>query len=206
MLALFGLISASIVAHQLAAFDDVGRIRSEDTFSDVDSFNEEISLIMLVAQIVSGVGLVVCWLLWFHRVRAVAERLAPGRLRYRPAMAVLGWFIPIANFWLPKQIADDVWHASSPPGRAGAMAPAGLLHTWWALWLVTLLTWPLFWLDWTEYLITESQEIGEETYRGYEYMPEVWAILAVHVLAVPVVIVTAWYVRRLSAMQAAKLG
>ncbi|MFB4266875.1 DUF4328 domain-containing protein [Nonomuraea sp. GTA35] len=206
MLALFGLISASIVAHQLAAFDDVGRMRPEDTFSDVDNFHEELSLIMLVAQIVSGVGLVVCWLLWFHRVRAVAERLAPGRLRYRPAMAVLGWFIPIANFWLPKQIADDVWHASSPPGRAGAMAPAGLLHTWWALWLVTLLTWPLFWLDWTEYLITESQEIGEETYRGYEYMPEVWAILAVHVLAVPVAIVTAWYVRRLSAMQAAKLG
>ncbi|MGW3344703.1 protein kinase domain-containing protein [Nonomuraea rubra] len=206
MLALFGLISMGVVVHQLAAFDDVGQMRPSDTYWDIDDSNEESSLIMLVAQIVSGVGLVLCWLLWFHRVRAVAERLAPGRLRYRPSMAVYGWFIPIANFWLPKQIADDVWHASSPPGRGGAMAPAGLLHTWWGLWLVTLLTWPLFWLDWTEFLSTESEEIDGETYRAYEFTTEIWGILAVHVLVVPVVIVTAWYVRRLSAMQAAKLG
>ncbi|MGR6922479.1 DUF4328 domain-containing protein [[Actinomadura] parvosata] len=65
--------------------------------------------------------------------RVVAEGLAPGRLRYRPAMAVLGWFVPIGDLWLPKRIADDVRHASSPPGRGGAMAPAALLHGWWAL-------------------------------------------------------------------------
>ncbi|MFD0479146.1 DUF4328 domain-containing protein [Nonomuraea thailandensis] len=206
MLALLGLISVSVVIHQLVAFDDAGRMRLSEIYWDIDDSNEEISLIMLVAQIVSGVGLVACWLLWFHRVRAVAEQLAPGRLRYRPSMAVFGWFIPIANFWLPKQIADDVWHASSPPGRGGGMAPAGLLHTWWALWLVTLLTWPLFWLDWTDFLSTDSDEIDGETYRAYEFAQETWAILAVHVLAVPAVIVTAWYVRRLSVMQAAKLS
>lgn len=109
MLALFGLISLSIVVHQLNLFEDVGRLVPEDDFWDADEDAEELSLVMLVAQIVSGVGLVLCWLLWFHRVRAVAEQLAPGRLRYRPSMAVYGWFIPIANFWLPKQIADDVW-------------------------------------------------------------------------------------------------
>ncbi|GAA2205710.1 hypothetical protein GCM10009850_011680 [Nonomuraea monospora] len=204
MLALFGLISLSIVVHQLNIFEDVGRMLPEDDYWDADDAAEELSIIMLAAQVVSGLGLILCWLLWFHRVRVVAEQLAPGRLRYRPAMAVLGWFIPLGNLWLPKQIADDVWHASSPPGRGGAMAPAGLLHAWWALWLATLLSWPLFWLDWTEFLSSTSEEIDEETYRAFAFEPEVWAILAAHVLAVPAVIVTAWYVRRLSAMQAAK--
>ncbi|NUW35544.1 DUF4328 domain-containing protein [Nonomuraea sp. SMC257] len=52
-----------------------------------------------------GVGLVVGWLIWFARVRAVAERLAPGQLRYRESMAVIGWFVPVGNLFLPKQIA-----------------------------------------------------------------------------------------------------
>ncbi|TYB58560.1 DUF4328 domain-containing protein [Nonomuraea sp. PA05] len=206
MLALFGLISVSIVVHQLNLFEDMGRMLPEDDYWDADDDAEELSLVMLVAQVVSGLGLALCWLLWFHRVRVAAERLAPGRLRYRPAMAVLGWFIPIGNLWLPKQIADDVWHASSPPGRGGAMAPAGLLHAWWALWLATLLSWPFFWLDWTEFLSSTSEEVGEETYRALVFTDWVWAILAAHVLAVPAVVVTAWYVRRLSAMQADKLA
>ncbi|MEV6037405.1 DUF4328 domain-containing protein [Nonomuraea sp. NPDC052116] len=77
------------------------------------------------------------WLIWFARVRTVAERLAPGQLRYRLFMVVVGWFIPVGSVFLPKQIANDVWHASSPPGRGGGMAPAGLLHAWWFVWLAT---------------------------------------------------------------------
>ncbi|UED84846.1 DUF4328 domain-containing protein [Streptomyces profundus] len=31
---------------------------------------------------------------------------------------MLGWFIPVVNLYLPKQIANDVWHASRRPARA----------------------------------------------------------------------------------------
>ncbi|GGJ65346.1 hypothetical protein GCM10010121_089940 [Streptomyces brasiliensis] len=96
-------------------------------------------------QISSGAVLIVCWLIWFTQARAVAERFTPGRLRYRPSMAVLAWFIPIGNLYLPKQIANDIWHASSPPAKAEAMAPAARLHLWWSFWLATLVTWPEFW-------------------------------------------------------------
>ncbi|TMR17481.1 DUF4328 domain-containing protein [Nonomuraea turkmeniaca] len=203
LLALFALVAVSTAVHQLAVADDAGRMFPEDTHDDIQESLEEAGVIMLVAQIISGVGLAVCWQLWFFRVRAVAERLAPGRLRYRPSMAVYGWFIPIGNLWLPKQIADDIWHASSPPGHSGPMSPAGLLHAWWALWLVTFLTWPFFWVEWTDFLSTRTYDAGE--YEAYKFTPVVWANLALHVLVVPTVIVTALYVRRLSAMQAAKL-
>ncbi|MYR63266.1 DUF4328 domain-containing protein [Streptomyces sp. SID625] len=76
--------------------------------------------------------LVVCWLLWFAQARAAAEHFAPGRLRHHPRMAVLAWLVPAGTLYLPEQIANDIWHASSPPGRAGAMAPAARLDLWWS--------------------------------------------------------------------------
>ncbi|MGW1116920.1 DUF4328 domain-containing protein [Streptomyces tanashiensis] len=139
LLALFALVSVITAVWQLLV-----NINIEEGI-DLDAER------LLYAQILAGVGLVVCWLIWFARVRAVAEWLAPGRSRYQPSMAVKSWFIPGVNLFRPKQIADDIWHASSPPGWSGRMAPAGPLHVWWSLWLVTFLTWPLFWpttVDW----------------------------------------------------------
>ncbi|GAA1643979.1 hypothetical protein GCM10009733_046360 [Nonomuraea maheshkhaliensis] len=203
LLALFALVSASTVVYQLDVFDDAGRWYDPEVFEEI----ETVSKIMLAAQVVSGLGLTAGWLLWFFRVRAVAERLAPGRLRHSQAMAVYGWFIPIGNLWLPKQIADDIWHASSPPERVGTTAPAGLLHTWWVLWLVTFLTWPLFWVEWTALLATHhDRTTDDDLIWMYEFTPDVWASLTLHVLAVPTTIVTAWSVRRLSTMQATRLN
>ncbi|MEV4083254.1 protein kinase [Nonomuraea fuscirosea] len=202
LLALFTLASVSIVVHQFDVADDAGRWYKVEVYDEIKT----VSMIMLVAQVVFGLGLTACWLFWFFQIRVVAERLAPGRLRYRPSMAVYGWFIPIGNLWLPKQIADDIWHASSPPGRSGTTAPAGLLHTWWALWLVTFLTWPLFWIEWTTLLSEHNRMTDDDIYRMYEFTPDIWVSLALHVLVVPTAIVTARFVRRLSAMQAAKLN
>ncbi|MGW2215968.1 protein kinase domain-containing protein [Nonomuraea sp. NPDC001684] len=203
LLALFTLISVSTAVYQLDFADDARRWHPVESYDETETVGQ----IMLAAQVVSGVGLTTSWLLWFFRIRVVAERLAPGRLRYRPSMAVFGWFIPIGNLWLPKQIADDIWHASSPPGRGGTTAPAGLLHTWWALWLVTFLTWPLFWIEWTTLL---TKDYDSETYEDtlglrYEFTWATWASVAVHVLVVPTAIVTVLFVRRLGAMQAARL-
>ncbi|MEV4250063.1 protein kinase [Streptosporangium canum] len=205
LLALFALVSVSTVAHQIAVLDDAGRYYDESTFDDMRDFHEGVGAVLWAAQIVSGLGLAASCLLWFHQARVAAEQLAPGRLRYQPSMAVYGWLIPIGNLLLPKQIADDIWHASSPPGRDGTTAPAWLLHAWWALWLATLLTWPLFWIEWTTLLRTSSilQEGGE--ILTYEFRLRTWPSLAVHALVVPTTIVTALFVRRLGTMQAARL-
>jgi hypothetical protein len=178
LLALFTLVSVNTAVHQLTVANRIPLLMEFSGGSRNDI--EELGGVMLGAQVVLGVGLVVFWLLWFSRVRAIAERLAPGRLRYSPSMAVYGWFIPLANFFLPKQIADDLWHASSPPAHGGAMATAGLLHAWWALWLGTFLTWPLFWVPWWEFLDVTSG--GDPNYYLYDVEPLGWVSLALRVL------------------------
>ncbi|MEV4009062.1 protein kinase [Nonomuraea angiospora] len=208
LLALFALVSVLTAVQQLiVAADPTDRYLGYSAWWGNRTEMEETAYALTGAQALFGVGLVVGWLVWFARVRTVAERLAPGRLRYRPFMAVVGWFIPVGNVFLPKQIANDVWHASSPPGRGGGMAPAGLLHAWWFVWLATFLTWPLFWTPWTEtievkYLRTGSDETST---RWYAFEPLTWISLTLHVLVVPAAVVAALYVRRLTAMQAAEL-
>jgi hypothetical protein len=135
----------------------------------------------------------VSWLFWFARVRAVAEGFAPGRLRYRQSMAVLAWFIPVGNLYLPKQIANDVWHASSP---AGTMAPAGRLNLWWCCWLATLASWPLFW----------TTVIWVGFHGGITHLAEpVWLGLVLRIPVVPVAVVTARYIHGLTKLQRARL-
>ncbi|MFJ3138532.1 DUF4328 domain-containing protein [Streptomyces sp. NPDC086843] len=165
-------------------------------------------------QVVSGLGLIVCWLIWFARTRAIAEHLAPGRLRYRPSTAVLAWFIPVGNLYLPKQIANDIWHASSPPARPGAMAPAARLHLWWGFWLATLLTWPIFWwtLRWDlvglEPIYDRSMQalgIYPADRVGYDLGILGWVSLILRLFVIPTAVMAARYIHGLTVMQRARL-
>lgn len=165
-------------------------------------------------QVVSGLGLIVCWLIWFARTRAIAEHLAPGRLRYRPSTAVLAWFIPVGNLYLPKQIANDIWHASSPPARPGAMAPGARLHLWWGFWFATLLTWPMFWwtLRWDlvglEPMYDRSMQalgIYPADLVGYNLGLLGCVSLILRLFVIPTAVMAARYVHGLTVMQRARL-
>ncbi|MET9148151.1 DUF4328 domain-containing protein [Streptomyces sp. NPDC004042] len=156
-------------------------------------------------QIGSGAVLVVCWLLWFTQARAAAEHFAPGRLRHHPRMAVLAWFVPVGNLYLPKQIANDVWHASSPPGRAGAMAPAARLDLWWSLWLLTLVTWPEFWRT-CHWARINHADWADRPHGDYALNTTGWTAVVLRLLVVPTAVAAALYVHRLTALQRARRG
>ncbi|MFD8364400.1 protein kinase domain-containing protein [Streptomyces hygroscopicus] len=83
----------------------------------------------------------VLWLIWFRTAYINSTRLNPGRLRFGSGYAVGAWFIPVAQLWLPKQIANDIWTASVPPGpgRRGR----AVLHWWWAFFVVMFLFAPV---------------------------------------------------------------
>ncbi|MCN9243937.1 DUF4328 domain-containing protein [Streptomyces sp. RY43-2] len=79
---------------------------------------------------------VVLYLCWFYRVRVNAEvfdRSAHSKAR---GWAIGGWFTPVVGLWFPRRIAADIWDASTP---WGARRSHGLINTWWALWLFSLL-------------------------------------------------------------------
>ncbi|RMI28089.1 protein kinase domain-containing protein [Streptomyces triticirhizae] len=221
MLTLFTLVTLASAVHVRLVSGNEGEWNAVNDYRDLWVLEHETSAYLLLAtRAVTAVGLVASWLLWFHQVRVTAEGFVPGGLRYRTRTAVTGWFVPLGNLFLPKRIANDIWHASSPPRPDGRMAPAGLLHTWWALWLATFLTWPLFWTPWTETVDLDSAStevcrgwdeglcdpdflVDEYTY-WYWFEPLTWVNFWLHLLVVPTAIVTALYVRRLTALQTAR--
>jgi len=110
--------------------------------------------------------LIVSWCLWFWRVRMNAEALAPGRVRYSTFMALGSWFIPVCNFFMPKQVMKDIWLVSVPPEsirppipqlygpgvpyRPGV--PLGLVHNWWWLWLLSFCMTPAMAESWYDHI------------------------------------------------------
>ncbi|WP_141753931.1 DUF4328 domain-containing protein, partial [Streptomyces luteocolor] len=113
-------------------------------------------------------GAIPVFLTWFHRVRTNAEVFAPGRHRQSPGMAIGAWFIPFANWWIPKQMTDDIIAVSDPAGARPAPAPAsygqygpygpygseqapyrpgqGAVTAWWVTWVVSSVTSAIGWL------------------------------------------------------------
>ncbi|WP_051835825.1 DUF4328 domain-containing protein [Streptomyces sp. NRRL WC-3549] len=92
-------------------------------------------------QALALVATAVLFLIWFRRVRHNAEVFDAGAQPMKPGWAIGAWFVPIANCWLPRQIASGIWTASTVPDtegnrRGGSQA---LLNLWWALWVFGLL-------------------------------------------------------------------
>ncbi|MEU6711043.1 DUF4328 domain-containing protein [Nonomuraea sp. NPDC046802] len=75
------------------------------------------------------------FLAWLFRVRTNAVSLSLTGHRRSRSWLIAGWVMPIGWFWIPKQIVDDIWRASTPPGSA-----KGLINAWWAVWLTAWVT------------------------------------------------------------------
>ncbi|WP_416798356.1 DUF4328 domain-containing protein [Ciceribacter azotifigens] len=60
------------------------------------------------AVILLGAVLLIVWLrlIWLSVV--LAERIAPGSVRYPPWMAVTGFLVPIVNLWMPVYTMSDL--------------------------------------------------------------------------------------------------
>lgn len=73
----------------------------------------------------------VSWLIWQHRA---ASSVPPVALRRSPGWHVGSWFIPVVAWWFPFQNVKDIVRGS------GAPVSGGVLGGWWALWIVSSLT------------------------------------------------------------------
>jgi hypothetical protein len=96
--------------------------------------------LIAIAQLALLAAACLFFVRWFHRAYANLEQLGAGSLRYGRRWAIGAWFVPILNFFRPKQIADDIWRASDPhrpPGEGwrDAKVPS-LLSWWWGMFLL----------------------------------------------------------------------
>ncbi|GAA2339233.1 protein kinase domain-containing protein [Streptomyces cuspidosporus] len=136
MMWLFGAFALLSVAHlglngtlYSAYVDKLGGTGGQ---SAIDETSDALGILEIFTGLL-GLSLVVMYPVWFRRAYLNATFLAPGRQRYDSGLAVGSWFIPVAQLWLPKQMANDIWSSSAPPGTRPASR--ALLHWWWALYV-----------------------------------------------------------------------
>ncbi|WP_329618537.1 DUF4328 domain-containing protein [Streptomyces sp. S465] len=103
--------------------------------SDLDDADDMFTTARIIYSLIT-LAIAVVWAIWFRRLRLNAEVFAPGQHRFGSGWAAGSWFTPVVNLWFPKQIANDIWRASSPQGPHAVSR--GLLNGWWVTWIVAL--------------------------------------------------------------------
>jgi eukaryotic-like serine/threonine-protein kinase len=133
ILNVIGAVSA-FAAYRLYQHDVI----TPDELDTTDLREGLVALVTLVALIVT----IVLFIRWFRRAYLNLPALGAEPLRFKSWWTIGGWFIPIANLFRPKQIANDIWRASEPdaPPSQGTSwhdddVPP-LFQWWWAFFLV----------------------------------------------------------------------
>jgi hypothetical protein len=143
--ALLTLLVVDLVAiwSSQAEYSLLGRIGAGEFVSDDEiTRNDNRQAAIGIVQLALYVVCVVSFLTWFVQAYRNAEALGGDGLRSSPRGAIWWWFVPFANLVRPKQIANDIWRASSPDlplarqRRWDLDNPPFLLLAWWLAFLV----------------------------------------------------------------------
>ncbi|MFI6102006.1 DUF4328 domain-containing protein [Lentzea sp. NPDC051213] len=94
-----------------------------------------LSWIWLVAFVVAAITFMV----WMHHARLNADTItSPHQSRFAKLWVYLGWFIPIANLYIPYAVMQDIWRGSDrsqPMIGLRQREPSGLILLWWLCFL-----------------------------------------------------------------------
>ena len=109
--------------------------------SHVESVTHATHVTHTVTLIVEAITAIL-FVIWFYRAYCNLVRAGISDLRFGPGWAIGGWFIPILNFFRQKQIANDIWKASSSVrtvglGRWREMPLWRTLNWWWGIWILS---------------------------------------------------------------------
>lgn len=69
------------------------------------------------------------FLVWLWRARVNAELASPMPHRLSRGWTIGGWFVPVANWWLPAVALNDIARASDPQGAQRRVDP--IVAGWW---------------------------------------------------------------------------
>ena len=109
------------------------------TVADLEAAADRQS-VLAWAQVAGLVIVAIVLIAWTNRLYLNLPALGVEP-RFALGWAIGGWFVPIMNFWRPKQVIDDIWRGTAPDHstRGSKTAVSPLLHVWWAVWLFGLL-------------------------------------------------------------------
>jgi hypothetical protein len=131
-------LSAGFEISQIRVLSDAGSYT--EVGEEVHWAHTFIRNTLLASRLVLYAAIAVAFIIWLHRCRINVRAFGCRRLRYPRIWAIIGFFVPLLNFFRPYQIVAEVWRASDPRAletpTAWLMMPVSrYVLAWW----VTLL-------------------------------------------------------------------
>jgi hypothetical protein len=143
--ALLVLFIVNAVAHAAAALSLYGRAAlvndyrhgGDVSLTDLADADDEVTTVLGLGTFVL-VAIFVLLIIWLWRAYSNTRALGATPWRWARGWAVGGWFIPLANFVIPKMLINDVWRGADAraPGnpRWRKLPVAAIVTVWWVLW------------------------------------------------------------------------
>nr|WP_256489472.1 DUF4328 domain-containing protein [Pleionea sp. CnH1-48] len=134
-----------------------------------------------------GISLNICFIIWFKRSYQNLKAWGVEGLGWSPLMAILCWFIPLANLVIPLLIAIEIDKASRPEsidqdGKAWKSLPVDrLVLIWWASFVGAI-------------LVSVRPMIGYSGTMTHEFLI---GVLEQQYIAAPLTILSAYFAMRM---------
>ncbi|HEX4819650.1 MAG TPA: DUF4328 domain-containing protein [Acidimicrobiales bacterium] len=116
------VVFSQFADHAREVLDTGGRVQQDTT---------ALSVVNPLCSLVSLLGFVAI-IIWSYKAATVAGNLHYPAVR-SPVWAVVGWIIPVVNFWFPYQAIRDCLAPDNPERRTVIL--------WWAFFLASTLVW-----------------------------------------------------------------
>jgi hypothetical protein len=155
-----------------------------------DSRQALMGFIYFAAFIVAAIA----FCLWIHRSHRNLPALGARDLKYSPAWAVGGFFVPILSLYRPYQVTKEIWKASAPNvGPDWQGAPTSPLIGWW--WVTFIVS------SYAGYLLLRMT-LSAETIS--DFMSLYVMTLVIDIVDIPVAILAIMLVRTIDQRQTMK--
>jgi hypothetical protein len=133
VLALLLVISVASVISGYFEGQLLDRLIDGETVPDAELEASDTRVGMLgLGQGALWVASAIAFISWMHRAYSNIDALPGAYRRWGAGWTIGAWFVPILNFFRPKQLIDDIWRS----GRPGSGPPAWLM-VWWIGFLIS---------------------------------------------------------------------
>ncbi|MFD4670613.1 DUF4328 domain-containing protein [Lentzea sp. NPDC058450] len=99
------------------------------------------SFILSWADLVALVVTAAAFIVWMYYARQNADEItSKHQHRFTRPWVIFGWFIPIANLFIPQMVMQDIWRGSDRANRMIALdqrPKSGLITGWWLCFVIS---------------------------------------------------------------------
>ena len=134
------LIDVLAVVFDFSQIQLLSRVQAGIPVSEAEAVaNDSRQVMMGFIYFAAFIVTAIAFCLWIHRSHRNLPALGARDLKYSPAWAVGGFFVPILSLYRPYQVTKEIWKASDPDvGPDWQDAPTSPLIGWW--WVTFILS------------------------------------------------------------------